>query len=232
MLRPCLYGLVVTLSSVAMLAQDAPKVEIFGGFSYANYELLPASSSFSNSNESVTGTPSGRLGLYGWNASVGVAFNSWFSFVTDVSGYYSNSSTSTTNTITETLSCEPVACPPVTERNTNVAANPRVYNFLFGPQFSYPHSKLRPFAHFLVGGNHMDETRYDSVTTNGVAIGISSLGIPSEGSTDFTMALGGGIDYAFKRNFAWRVTADYLTNQGTGQNHVRVSTGLVWRPGS
>ncbi len=231
-MRRCLCGLVMALSSVAMLGQDAAKVEIFGGFSYANYELLPAGPSFSNSNETVTGNPSGRLGLYGWNAAVGVGLNSWFSFATDVSGYYSNSSTSTTNTITETPPCEPVACPPVTEQNTSVASNPRIYNFLFGPQFSYSHSKLRPFGHFLVGGNHMDVTRSETVTSNGKVIGISSLAGPSETSTGFTMALGGGVDYVIRRNLAWRVAADYLTNQGTDQNHVRVSTGLVWRPGS
>jgi hypothetical protein len=45
------------------------------------------------------------------------------------------------------------------------------------------------------------------------------------------MAIGGGVDYSIKHNLAWRLEADYLTGQGTGQNHVRVSTGLVWRLG-
>jgi len=231
-MRRCWCGLVMALSSVAMLGQDAAKVEIFGGFSYANYELLSAGSSFSNSNETVTGNPSGRLGLYGWNASVGVGLNSWFSVATDVSGYYSNSSTSTTNTVTINNTCEPVACPPVTEQNTNVASNPRIYNFLLGPQFSYPHSKLRPFARFLVGGNHSTVTRSDSVVISGSGINLNPAAIPAQASTNFTMALGGGVDYVIRRNLAWRVAADYLTNQGTEQNHVRVSTGLVWRPGS
>jgi hypothetical protein len=225
-------GGVLAVCSLAVFAQDAPKAEIFAGFSYANYELLPATGSFSNSSETISGSSSGRLGLIGWNASVAVNMNRWFSFATDVSGYYSGSSASTTTTQTIFNTCGPVSCPPQTITNTNVASSPKIYNFLFGPQFSYPARKIRPFAHFLVGGQHSDVTRSESVTDSSGSI-ISSPPISLEsGSTGFAMAIGGGVDYSIKRTLAWRIASDYLTNQGTGQNHVRVSTGLVWRLGS
>jgi hypothetical protein len=45
------------------------------------------------------------------------------------------------------------------------------------------------------------------------------------------MAFGGGADYPIGKKLAWRVGADYLTSTGTGQNHVRVVTGVVWTLG-
>ena len=50
------------------LAQDAPKVEVFGGYSYLN--------------------PKDADDLHGWNASVTGNVNKWFGIKTDVSGYY------------------------------------------------------------------------------------------------------------------------------------------------
>jgi hypothetical protein len=68
----CAVVLVLVMCNLAAFAQDAPKAEIFAGVSYGNYELLPATSSFSNSNETISGSSSGRLGLVGWNGSVAV----------------------------------------------------------------------------------------------------------------------------------------------------------------
>jgi opacity protein-like surface antigen len=222
---------VFIICGLAAFAQDAPKAEIFGGVSYGNYELLAPTSSFSSSNETISGSTSARLSLFGWNGSVAVPVNPWFSFATDVSGYYSGSTASTVITATITNPCGSESCPPETITTTDVAARPKIHNFLFGPQFSYPVGKIRPFVHFLVGGEHSDITRSASVTGSSSGI-ITSVPEPSEtGSTEFAMALGGGADYSIKRNLAWRLQADYLTNQGTSQNHVRVSTGLVWRVG-
>lgn len=219
-MRPFMCVVVFLVCNLTALAQDAPKAEIFAGFSYGNYELIPGTSSFSNSIETVSGSPSGRLGTFGWDGSVAVNMNPWFSFATDISGYYSGSSTSTTTTVT---------LPTGTETITSVASSPKIHNFLFGPQFSYPAGKIRPFAHLLLGGRHADVTRSEVITcatcfTSGIPINVSS-------GMEFAMALGGGVDYSFKHNLAWRLESDYLTNQGTGQNHVRVSTGLVWRLG-
>ncbi len=50
------------------LAQDAPKVEVFGGYSYLN--------------------PNGGDDLHGWNASVTGNVNKWFGIKSDFSGYY------------------------------------------------------------------------------------------------------------------------------------------------
>jgi opacity protein-like surface antigen len=220
-------NLSVLVFSVSVFAQDAPKAEIFAGFSYGNYELIPGSSSFANPDETISGSSSVRLGLYGWNGSVAVNMNRWFSFVTDFSGLYSGSSAS--NTTKETLICGPSCTETITI--VDVASRPKVHNFLFGPQFSYPRGKIRPFAHFLLGMEHLDLTRSENVSSTGAGF-ISSAALPeSAGDNEFAVAMGGGVDYSIKHNLAWRLEADYLTGQGTGQNHVRVSTGLVWRLG-
>jgi opacity protein-like surface antigen len=225
------FGVVlVVVSSVAVIAQDGPKAEIFAGYSYGNYELIPGSSSVQVDTTAVSGATGARLGLNGWNGSVGVNMKRWFSFVTDFSGYYSGSSASTTTS--ETFSpC--TGCKTQADTIMNVASSPKIHNFLLGPQFSYPGGKVRPFAHFLVGGEHVDMTRSENVTSSGV--GVTLPAIPESGhlsETGFAMALGGGVDYSIRHNLAWRLQADYLTSQaGLAQNHVRISTGLVWRLG-
>ena len=222
-------SLSVLVFSVSVFAQDTPKAEIFAGFSYGNYELIPGTPGFTDSLETSSGSSSARLGLFGWNGSVAVNVNRWFSLATDFSGLYSGSSASTTTT--ETLTCG-VGCNQTTTI-VNVASRPKVHNFLFGPQFSYPRGKIRPFAHFLLGMERLDLTRSEKLSSTGVGT-ITSIGVlpGSEGSNVFAMAVGGGVDYSIKHNLAWRLESDYLTGQGTGQNHVRVSTGLVWRLGN
>jgi len=224
-MRHFICAVVFLMCNLAVMAQDAPKAEIFAGFSYANYELIPGTSSFSNPEETISGSPSARLGLFGWDGSVAANMYRWFSFATDFSGYYSGSSTSTT---TKETICLP-SCTTTTIVNT--AASPKIYNFLFGPQFSYPAGKIRPFAHFLLGGENSHVTRSESITCS-ISCFISGVPVNVGSGMVFAMAMGGGVDYSIKHNLAWRIESDYLTNQGTGQNHVRVSTGLVWRLGN
>ena len=64
---------VAMLSSVSAVAQQTPKAEIFGGYSYFH--------------------PDGGGSLHGWNGSVDVNLNKWFGVVGDFSGHYGSSST-------------------------------------------------------------------------------------------------------------------------------------------
>lgn len=236
-MRHCFAIALAAMFSLTCFAQDAPKAEIFAGYSYGNYELSAGAAPVSISNSGITttmisGSPSARMGLSGWNSSATVDMNRWFGFATDFSGYYSGSSVS----ITQTETFTPCAsCATETNTTVNTFASPKIHNFLFGPQFTYPAGKVRPFAQFLVGGEHVDLTRTVNSMNSGssgiIAIGTNIL--PScVAETGFAMALGGGVDYSIKRKLAWRIQADYLTSQaGLAQNHVRISTGLVWRAG-
>lgn len=231
-------ALALIACSVTVLAQSTPKAEIFGGLSYANYELISVTGSSSSSSGSTfvstgpTAGSSARLGLLGWNGAATVDINRWFGFTTDFSGNYSNSSTSITQTSTTTCGTN------CTEAETIelVAAQPRIHNFLFGPQFSYSNGKLRPFAHYLIGGSRRNIAQQEVITvtaSTGVIVlpPSSILTSSSSGNNLFAMAFGGGVDYPIRKKLAWRFAADYLTNQGTNQNHVRASTGLVWQVG-
>ncbi len=66
-------GLLLLLPLTA-LAQDAPKVEVSGGFSYLRTVELSA------------------FNLYGWNASVAGNLNPWFGVVGDLGGNYASPS--------------------------------------------------------------------------------------------------------------------------------------------
>src|SRR5579864_1665221 len=223
--------------SLAAFAQDAPKAEIFAGYSYGNYELFSASSNTLNFSLGGTATastlsnpPNARLGLSGWNAAAAASMNRWFSFATDFSGYYSGSSASIT--ATEMLTPCPL-CPTQTITTVNTTARPKVHNFLFGPQFSYRTGKIRPFAQFLIGGEHANATRLVRVASSIGFVPASSIVESAHISeTGFAMAFGGGMDLSITHNLAWRLQSDYLTSQaGLAHNHVRVSTGILWRVG-
>ena len=89
-----------------------------------------------------------------------------------------------------------------------------MYNFLFGPQFSYSRDKYTLFAHGLVGGSHAD------------AVGAED--------TSVAFALGGGFDWNATERISIRVVqADYLGTHFLDemQHNFRVSTGLVFRFG-
>jgi len=230
-----IFGAVFLLvASLAAPAQFAPKAEIYGGFSYANYELFSESAavsagSSSTTSSSVTTTNNARMGLVGWNAAVTAGLSPWFGLTSDFSGNYSYSSIS--NMETTSILCGSNCSETMTTLTTN--SRFRVYNFLFGPQFSYPHGKIRAFAHFLLGGRQQSlmETGTTTVTSGTSTSVIGGFAGSTAPSDQFAMAFGGGADYPIRKNLSWRLAADYLTNQGTYQNHFRVSTGVVWRVG-
>jgi opacity protein-like surface antigen len=70
---------VAMLSSVSAVAQQAPKSEVFGGYSYFR--------------------PDGGGSLHGWNGSADVNLNKWLGVVADFSGHYGSSSTSVSTAI-------------------------------------------------------------------------------------------------------------------------------------
>ena len=108
-------------------AQETPKVEIFGGYSYFNTE---------------TGGD-----LHGWNGSVAANLNKWFGLVVDVSGHYDSRSSSLVVTIPDFPTLP--GLPPL-EFRTRV--NTKIHTVMVGPRFSYRKiEKITPFAHVLFG---------------------------------------------------------------------------------
>jgi opacity protein-like surface antigen len=241
-MRSFLCAAVLVALSIRAVAQSAPKAEIFGGFSYVNYEVL--STNLPSGNETLPVLGSGvvtvleptvsfnpRMNLFGWNGSVTANLLPWFGFTTDFGGNYSNATQSANSTLTIAAGPPCVSnCNINTETYQLVVSDPTIYTFLFGPQFAVPARKVKLFAHFLAGGTNRNVTTVEMITTNGsLTPGIA--GVPARSDNLFAMAFGGGADYPIHKHLSWRVGADYLTNMGTGQNHIRVATGPVWRVG-
>jgi len=115
------------LASLLTAAQDTPRFEVFGGYSYAN-----ASRTFAVD----------RPSLNGWNAALTVNANRWLGVVGDFSGYYGSPSISIAT---------PVVClaPPCPRPQVNF--DTKVHTFLLGPQVSFRTRRVTPFAHALFG---------------------------------------------------------------------------------
>jgi peptidoglycan-associated lipoprotein len=64
---------VVIAAAVALSAQEMPRVEVFGGYSYFHVPSSSAQKGF---------------GLNGWNAQGSVNLNKWLGFTGDFGGYY------------------------------------------------------------------------------------------------------------------------------------------------
>ena len=150
---------------------------------------------------------SNRTSLNGWNASASVNLYRWFGLTADFGGLYGGSGS-------ETLP------PPATITET---VHEKLHTLLFGPQVSYRRGKVALFAHFLVGETIVNENiALVGCSTACISIGSSR---PSFG----TAAPGGGLDYSFRKNLAWRIQADYLPL--SSMNDVRISTGIVFHVG-
>lgn len=86
------------------------------------------------------------------------------------------------------------------------------YNILGGVRLAASFGKWRPFVQVLGGVQRLK--------SNGTSY--------QPGEVDF----GGGADYKLPfQNFSWRLQADYAHTRllSASQNHVRVSTGIVYR---
>jgi hypothetical protein len=228
------------------VAQDAPKVDVFGGFAYLNYEALTVNVPSGSITEACTTTGyntacqfsptptvnfTPRMGLYGWNGSVTVELTPWIGFTTDFSGTYSNATDSIKTTLTATY-----AAGQCTSQCTNIetyqyaASEPRIHTFLFGPQFTFPAGKVKAYGRFLAGGMNDNVSWSSMYTSTGESVAGGEPLYVNSGNY-FAMACGGGVDYPVRKKMSWRVGADYLTSTGAAQNHVRVVSGLVWRLG-
>lgn len=76
----CLFkrlGILMLLAAVGVMAQDAPKAELFGGYSYSRVQA---------------GSGLSGINLNGWNASITGNVNSWFGVTADFSGHYGSPS--------------------------------------------------------------------------------------------------------------------------------------------
>jgi len=203
-------------------AQDYPKAEIFGGYSYLHIDTNGASSSSLNqlcNTVTVGNCPfifQLHRGFNGWNAAGQFNLSSWFGITADISGHYGTLVTAkTTSASFQGINLVDFSLP----KQSN-------YDFLFGPVFSYRKPRYKPFAHALLGDEHIS---FGSVQLP------SNLGtFPASPSNNyFVFSLGGGVDVKLSPRFLVRAAEfDYqrVTSSFGGkdyQNNLRFSVGLV-----
>lgn len=75
-------GILLCLCSPA-LGQEVPRVEVFAGYSYLNFDL--------KANTTPTDGALNRESFNGWEASATVSLNRWFGLEGDLSGHYKGS---------------------------------------------------------------------------------------------------------------------------------------------
>lgn len=208
-------------------AQDTtPKVQVFGGYSllHADTTGLPVSIM-----EFVLGQPANTLALKtnfnGWSAEAQYNADRWLGLVADFGG-------------------EPGG--PVTALGGKISGLPsgNAYSFLAGPVISYrTKSKMTPFVHALFG---LDRASLKAGTLSGAS---STVSYNAATYTDFTMALGGGLDYKLSQHFALRLgqvdwfhtsvnfnkfygtafNSAQFEGLKTNQRNLRLSAGIVLR---
>src|SRR5258705_11145352 len=98
------------VASLSAMAQDYPKAEVFGGYSF-----LPADDRLSF--RSACGA-----NLHGWNASVSANLSSWFGLTADFSGHYDSSSS-----IQVLVPPFPPGFPPLSSFSTTVKSSTNVH---------------------------------------------------------------------------------------------------------
>jgi len=157
--------------------------------------------SFQNTSSSALNLISGRANLQGWEATLEGKVFPFMGIVADFSGHYGSSS----------FQVFPPGPPGGGPFTTTVTGHEE--EVMFGPRFSVPVGKFRPFAELEFGVGHIN-------TNNGFG-----------SDTSFATALGGGLDYRIFRPLAWRFQGDYVSTRffGATQNDIRCSTGIVFR---
>ncbi len=205
-----IYALIILLLCTAaiMAAQETPKFELFGGYSFAHVN---------------TGANLGRhSNLNGWNSSLAYNFNKWVGIVLDGNGTYRSGQLSPATTIVFVCPGIVPTCPPPFNFGP-VNLSEQVHTFSIGPRFSYrSNSRFTPFGHILLGGGYATSKTTFSEGDNSTS-----------GSGSRILTLGGGFDVRLNSLLALRTQADYLQTRFSHQPHdgLRVSTGVVFRFG-
>ena len=168
-----------------------PRIEVFGGYSAIetndhNFHFGP--------NFNATNTDFDEGGR-GFEAAFTFNLKRYFGVVGDFSAHFSHDQ----GPVTLTPPCAQPPCPPVTQ---NAELNPRLFNFLAGPEMKGRNrTRLTPFAHALFGAAHTTAT----FKTVGPALTLSR----TDADTGFAMTYGGGLEFRILRRASFRASFDY-----------------------
>lgn len=220
-------GILVLAISGLAVAQDFPKVEVFGGYSYMRSDLNfegPYMEDYYNYEYN------GGVGnLNGFEASFTYNVNSWLGIKGDFGGHFGKQDVDRTYLYEYTdyedyyEGGEEYYYTDKDEYEQKGTVDVRRYTYMFGPEFSYRgNERVRPFAHALFGFAKTDihkididwsmqetyQYYYDEAPRYYYREGNTT---GSFSGTSFAMALGGGLDVNVNDKFAIRLfQIDYI----------------------
>lgn len=206
-------GLVLLFGSAAF-AQDYPKVEILGDYSYIHANPQ---------NNNIIGT----FSLNGGGGGAAFYFNKYIGIEAEFEGYGSLNHTIVIAGGTK-------VCPGVA--SCTVVASGNLFTYNVGPIVKYRTHHFEPFVEAMFGGAHSNFYGNLFTACGGVAGCLSASKSPSNNAFDFI--IGGGIDIPLTKAISLRpAQIDYLlTRFGNGftggnnnQSNFRYQAGVTFR---
>ena len=128
----CLFSLLACLILPAWAQDEAPRVEVFGGYSILRPNIPADIGGSGADGEAAAEIGEFALGnVLGWGADVTVNINQTFGITADFSGHYKSLD--------------------VSFEGDRVDASADLHTFLFGPKFTMRNERVSPFVHALFG---------------------------------------------------------------------------------
>jgi opacity protein-like surface antigen len=219
--------LVLFVASMAMAADEFPKVEIFGGYSLMKLGGDDVNNLYEALDAVGAEVPSGfnfetsKWLKKGFDASATFNINKYFGIEANF-GYNKGDIFTLTGT--------------VEDFNIDASASGTSVSFMAGPRFAVrKNEKITPFAHFLFG---MDRIKVEgSCTADGDdCLGESGLEevVGGDSDTGFAFAAGGGFDLNVSKSVAIRaIQFDFVraNHDGFVMNNIKMSFGVVFKLG-
>jgi opacity protein-like surface antigen len=175
--------LTAMICSSAFAQDSTPKVQVFAGYSLFHADTGGLTDTVLDlalrPATEAFGVPTN---FNGWNAEAQYNANRWVGIAADFGGRYGS----------------PIGV--FSSSGVSGVPNGNGYSFLAGPVLSYrTKSRVTPFVHALFG---LDRSSLSGSTITGLPVSVTAA--PTS-SSDFAVALGGGVDYKVTRRLAIRV---------------------------
>jgi len=204
-----IIGLALGVAAVAS-AQDVPRIEVFGGYSYGQIRGYAAPEGLLFPGSGIIPFP--NFGSNGWTGSAAVNVTRWFGVVADASGLY--------------------AMPTRMIGSTPITLAMREHNYLFGPRISGRYKRLTLFGHALFGEAHDSVLIGAPEVLTPIAIVDTKFAFAVGGGVDITVYRRHRHPGGAGQELAIRVAQiDWLKTYFVGlhQDNIRLSAGLVFR---
>ena len=200
---------IILLSAMAAWAQEFPRAEVGGNYSYVNYN---PSSPYSQTHS-----------LNGGGGELNFNINEFLGIKMDLQGYGS------------TLTGFKIPPNPTFPTGAQGHVEGNLFTYLFGPQIKVRAHHIQPYGHLLFGGAHTNVygNAFHTICQP-IAGGCAITKAPT--AQAFAMDFGGGVDIPVGKHVAIRPAQfDYLltrfSNPFTGSNNqsnFRYSAGLLF----